>query len=459
MQLKKIRSWIPDYDKRTIKRFLTDNILSGVVYATEEKSQGNISSWGLSRFTTVNGSIETAIELNYSDKKMVKINAQTQSLSIAASNDKFIEYLDTIPEQKVSPVLMDLTAEKVNKSGVIWNTRDTKNELRSVCVMKRRISSLDGGTLYYVFQFIERAARDKDKKISDIKKTSEFYRPIFHDKSLYAPFKDNVLETKEFVTIDYAAYWFKDDKTGAKKQSFYNLSDNGLPVFRHTIIFSENEKDKMSNFLSLLYSKYDTSFDFNTQAAGYYNIDEQPDVYADLKDSQEKRELFPTGRYVYRFTDNIPEETKIRIPNVIEKTSNTAYGEVVTEKPLDPFELVSYSLIPNQIPNDIIIKLLLGALGDRKFEFVKKLDDMQAESDFDIGNYANKYLIDNLIAPKYFFGDASIIKYGNLLKEYALNNELTQSTFSASAVDDDEKVEPKKDVTYDDAENFLIALL
>jgi hypothetical protein len=93
-----LEDWKPDYNKRTVRRFLTGNILNGIVEANKRKENLEIKSWSLVRFKNYDGTIDTGIELRYDeDISNKKINAKKTELSISVSNPEFLKFFEKMP--------------------------------------------------------------------------------------------------------------------------------------------------------------------------------------------------------------------------------------------------------------------------------------------------------------------------------------------------------------------------
>ncbi len=84
----KIDEWRPNLNRRQIRRFMAGNILSGIVEANKRKKEGAFRSWALTRFTNIDGSVATAIELKFERDLPddTRIRATTEQLAVAADN-------------------------------------------------------------------------------------------------------------------------------------------------------------------------------------------------------------------------------------------------------------------------------------------------------------------------------------------------------------------------------------
>ena len=161
---------------------------------------------------------------------------------------------------------------------------------------------------------------------------------------------------------------------------------------------------------------------------------------------------------------NIPEAVYTAIPYKIQRTTDSTYGGVILSQPLLPNLLPSFDMKPYRFPNEIYIKLALSILDDEsKSKFVKTLEDMaEVKNDdaYTIGEYVRKFLSERSVDITYFFGDLRISEFGSIFREFALKQDLEKLIIEERGEEAVIEVIPsKKEVTLDDAENFIIKLL
>ena len=454
-----VAEWKPDLTKRTVKRFFTGNILSGVVEANRRQNQEDGPSWVLTRFTNIDGSITTAIEQKYSTGILDKLNINTrnESLMVSCGNPNFIEFLKNLP---VTP-----DTNSAGRTIAIWNVSNDlillapDDSNRAISIMKTQIEIRGTYVPVINFAIMQPVIKDKETgQIKDLPETSTRINNVFYDDNLQEQFSQN-LTVENFKEIKYARYEVTkvDDNRNTTvqiKKEKYNVR---IKKFSFNLN-SENELNILNSFSQYLANQYQLSFNFRAEAAAYLNTP----VFADPFDATKKYEevkLFEEGDYEYRFIRKPNEEFLNQIPNLKSRKITSAYGEVITKYPLTPIQCKSFELIPVNIPAEVIVKMTLFPLSDAdKVIFTQELEKLApTSSSAQIGAFVSMFLSKRTVGTDYFFGDMSMPQYGNIFKEYALKTDLKTLINEEKKVEKEVKVK-KSVVTFDDAERFLMFL-
>jgi len=332
----------------------------------------------------------------------------------------------------------------------IWNIENDKITDRAIAIIHREL----GGENIVQFEIIQFLKKSVDKAtgrkfLKERKQGEKLYNELFYDDVIHQKFKKFFLnEQQKNITYAFRNTFKNGDYTG----EYYDMTGK-VKVYE----FNLNDSQNIKYFLDEIYKGYDISFNFRSDIADFYNIDIRPDTF-DPKSKEQKIEKYPDGEYQYRFIRQVNQNLIDSIPNVIRRTYDGAYGGIVTKKPIEPTMLPSYDLKPVNIPYDVLVKLTTSVLKDEdKIEFTKGLLDIQGESDLTIGNFIRKFITEKSVGTIYFFGDLRIPDYGKIFKEYSLNKELKDIVFEPEEI---EKIviTPKSEITFDDAENFIIKL-
>jgi len=466
----KIDEWRPNLNRRQIRRFMAGNILSGIVEANKRKKEGAFRSWALTRFTNIDGSVATAIELKFERDLPddTRIRATTEQLAVAADNVNTYSYIEEIPESYGTT--FDVSQGYVRNQNIypIWNVEGEKICDRAICIVHRKpyFRNASGEAVYqdnvqfevmqsYVVQVLKDT---KQKVMKDRKEGEKLYNKLYHDQAFQEMFSEHlVTKTPERTKIDYAFARIKD----TKDKNGYTTKYNEFNTYIKRYEFKMSEREAIQQFLSEIYKKYDVSFNFRSDVAEYFNVEAQSDLYDPTKKEQVR--AFPDGEYQYRFMRRVADNTLEAIPNMIRKTFDGAYGGVVLSQPLMPNMLPSFEMKPYKFPNEIYVKLTLAVLTDEaKSEFVKRLEEMAEVNDddaFTIGEYVRGFLAQRSVGTTYFFGDLRTSEYGNIFREYALKQDLEKLVLEERGEDVVVEEKPvKTQVTLDDAENFIIKL-
>jgi hypothetical protein len=465
----KIDDWRPNLNRRQIRRFMAGNILSGIIEANKRKQEGEFRSWALTRFTNIDGSIATAIELKFERDLPddARIRATAQPLAVAADNVNTYSYIEEIPES--TGTTFDVSQGYVRNQNIfpIWNVEGEKICDRAICIVHRKpyLRNANGEGYYQdIVQFevmqsyvVQTLKETKQRVIKDRKEGEKLYNMLYHDQVFQEMFSDYLVnKNPDRTKIDYAFSRIKD----AKDKNGYTTKYNEFNTYIKRYEFKLSEREAIQQFLSELYKKYDVSFNFRSDVAEYFNVEAQSDLYDPAK---KEVSAFPDGEYEYRFMRKVADNLLEVIPNIIRKTSDSAYGGVVLSQPLMPNMLPSFEMKPYKFPNEIYVKLTLAVLSDEaKSEFVKRLEEM-AEVNYDdaytIGEYVRSFIAQRSVGATYFFGDLRVSEYGNIFREYALKQDLEKLVLEERGEDVLVEAKPvKTQVTLDDAENFIIKL-
>jgi hypothetical protein len=479
--IRRVRAWKPDLNKRQVRRFLSGNILSGIIEASKKKKVGDIKNWALSRFTNIDGSISTAIELKY-DKDLPDnafIRQSATNLSVAADNANIVDYISDMPVSFGDSFKTD-SNNYVRSQTIypIWNIEGDKICDRAIAIVRRDlrnndIATVQGDQVYNsagepirrynsVVQFeimqsykIE-TLKESRQKVEKARKEGEvLYNKLYYDQEFQDRFSANLITaTPQKKTIEYAFLRLKK-----KDSNYYTSKYNDFNTYIKRYEYNlETDGEKIMEFLTVLYNKYDVSFNFRSDVAEYFNIDAQADTFDPTKKEQ-KALSFPEGEYQYRFIRKVPESVYESIPNLIRKTFDGAYGGVILAQPIIPNMLPSFELKPFNIPSDILVKLTLSVLNDEdKTQFAKALEQMAETKDaYDIGEFVRTFISQRSVGTQYFFGDLRVADYGRIFKDFALKEDVSSLVFSSEDVVIEQKP-VQTEVTFDDAERFIIKL-
>lgn len=462
---KKIDDWRPNLNRRQIRRFMSGNILSGIVEANKRKKEGAFRSWALTRFTNIDGSILTAIELKFDNDLPddARIRVTGEQLAVAADNVNTLSYIEEIPES--TGIKFDTSSGVVRNQNIypIWNIEGDKICDRAICIVHRKpylgSGQYDDVVSFEVMQSykVEVLKETRQKLMKERKEGDALYNKLYHDQEFQEMFSEHlVTKTPERKTIEYAFKRISD-----KSSKGYTTKYNDFNTYIKRYDFKMSERAAIESFLSELYKRYDVSFNFRSDVAEYFNVEAQADLFDPSKKDQVR--AFPDGEYQYRFMRRVSDNTLEAIPNLIKKTFDGAYGGVVLSQPLMPNMLPSFEMKPYKFPNEIYVKLTLAVLTDEaKSEFVKRLEEMAEVNEddaFTIGEYVRGFLAQRSVGTTYFFGDLRVSEYGNIFREYALKQDLEKLVLEERGEDVVVEAKPvKTQVTLDDAENFIIKL-
>lgn len=469
--------WNPNLYERIVRRFLTGNILSAIVEANQKKRNGEIKNWSLIRYTNIDNSVSTAIELDYGHefKETSKINVQAQTLSVNADNPNLLEYLEGLP-------ISIGTDFKVNDFGnvyaqniyPVWNVPSDKICDRGICIVKKVQRLRDEYNRfidreYYEFQIIQSFAVRVDKvtkQKSEVERTTKdsLYNVLYHDKQFEETFQSRmstVDRTPEKTVITYA---IRVEKVkGKKKDEDDNVSNSGsigkkyerLRVAIKKFFFKVDDVDGLNSFLSELYKKYEVSFSLKSNIAEYYNIEPRADAPAD----EGKKQNYFASEFEYRFMRKVPETTIQTIPNIVRKTDDGANGGVIVSYPITPSLLPSYELKPYRFNPQDYVKIAFSVLGeDDKIIFLRSLNEMKDADmdDFTFGEFISKFLSQRSVGTTYFFGDLRLSDFGKIFRQFIMNEKIEELIFEEKEEEVIDVKPPVSVVNYDDAQEFLI---
>jgi hypothetical protein len=473
--IEKIDNWKPDLNKRIIRAFLIGNILSGIVEADKRKKEDKISSWALNRFYNMDGSVTTGIELKFDSElpDTAKIRVSGEQLTVSSDNFNMYEYIKGMPDSTGVDFRQSLSSQSAQTIFPIWNTESEKLVDRAICIVSRPFTykkpdtgeTIDTNVVdFEIIQKykVEEIKLTRQKLIKDVKKGEKAYNELFYDQEFEQMFSKYLMsKIPERTKIKYA---FKRNPT-PKNPDGGLYYDYNCYIKRYKFVITDEAEIK--TFLSELHKRYDANFNFRSNIADYYNIEEQgDDAFTRSLESGKKEQIraFPEGDYQYRFMKNIPESTYTSIPYVIERTTDSTYGGVILSQPLLPNLLPSFDMKPYRFPNDIYIKLALSVLDEEaKAKFVKTIEEMaEVKNDdaYTIGEYVLKFLTERSVDITYFFGDLRISEFGSIFREFALKQDLEKIIIEDRKEEDViEAIPSKKQVTLEDAENYIIKLL
>jgi len=451
---KAVQEWKPDYNKRTIKRFLSGNILSGIIEANKKKSSGEITSWALTRFTNIDGTLNTAVQLKFEKDLPATtiIQSSSQTLSITSDNVDFIDYVKMIPNSydDIYP---------------IWNIENDKTIDRSICILKKRRYGSPSTSDVVTVEVFQQYVKDKNGLIKEIVipptgVVPARYNHIYHDNLLLDRYREYQIDNGVKKTIEYGKkVTFEKSKTGGSPTFRTNFNKMTVNVKSYNFDIATTEGyEAIKNFFKELHNMYDLAFNFRSSNSEYYNIQNQADIFDPTKKVENKK-TFEEGVYQYRFIRKVSDTIVDSIPNMINRTYEGANGGVDLNYPLTPSLLPSYEMKPYRFPNEVMIKLVFSVLNDaQKQEFAKKIEEKaETEDAYEIGQYVSSYLSDKTVNIIYFVGDLRTSEYGLIFKEYALKNDVKQIFFEEK--EEMVQKDAKTKVTFEDAEKFLFALI
>ena len=452
---KRIEDWKPNYNQRTVRRFLSGNILSGILEANSKQSRDEITNWSLVRFTNDDGSYSTAVEMKF-DRPLpltTVINPNKVQLSVSCDNQNFLDYLEKLPVSTSSQVVP------------LWNIPCDKVYERMLCIVKQYDGNIKGDStieIQFPQQFVDDKKNGKIKQITDEKHSR--YSVLFHDVALLNKYQKYLLtKVMRPQKIKYGLMvWEEKDKYG---KAYQKTKYNEMSVYIKTLVFNlDTQKSELKGLFKDLANKYDAAFNFRASdeemlGTGFDdkgNPIELPDTFDPTVDNS-KKELYSEGEYQYRFTEPVKDSFVSSIPNFISSTPEGIYGGVILSLPIPPSNVPSYKLKPYKLPNDVLVKLTISQFRDKEI-FGKLLEEQADKSPLEVGQFVQKFISERSVSPLYFFGDMRTPDFGLIFKEYALNNDLSNLVFDEPEIKKTRR-QPKTKVEFDDAENFLIELI
>jgi len=479
---RQVTAWKPDPWLRMVKRFYTGNILSAIVLANEKKAK-NGPNWTLTRFTNIDGSYTTAVQLSVSSKILETLMQypELMPLSVSAGSIRFVKYLQEMPVSTSDNSSVTIVDPNRPYTLPIWNLPSPKliNAKGNAEIYNQRAISIvktqeEKKGIYYPivnFSILQNYEMDKDKNIVYIKPIQrasgkidypQRWNPLYHDDTFLEKFNDYL--SKQTVTIKYGMIEVPNtDKKGKviagpgqKKLINYGCLEKKLSFN----LLDANHLIDLQEFLNRLAAEYQVSFEFRSSAASYLNTGKP---FIDVEEARLKSEApdqkFEKGEYLYQFIKKMPEELVIQIPYVLEKRLGGEYGQVLTSLPLTPTQCRTFELIPLKIDNSVYVKMALSVLDDiNKNIFIKELEEKSKTETIDkIGIFVQKFILENSIPTKYFFGDLDAFDIGAIFKNYILNEDISKLVLKEESVKKITEI-PKDKVTFEDAERFLMFL-
>ena len=439
---REITEWRPDLNKRLVKRFLSGNILAGIVDAKIKKDLDQITGFKLERFTNIDNSISTAIELKYGIdlRETDMIYEDRQELAVACNNENFINFVSSMP---FSTDDIKFPIWDANARIAILKTQDDDG----VSKIQVNITGL-----------IKRGSEEPNSSPTN-------YNPIYA--------WDYLSNFQEFIVSppngqrEVIEYYRKYVIEKVGKVNKRTLEQGQKTLFLKKLVFNLNtDTQKMKEFFDSLYAAFETSFNFRSSADDYYFIEKTADIYPELLRTQQLENQgdkdFEEGEYEYVLFKNATDKELELIPNFIERTYKGSYGGVLLSKPLKPSLLPSYSLKPLNLSNKLKMQLLLSELNaPEKKEFISQAKNVaETENDLEIGRFVDEYIRKKSVPAIYFFGDMRVADYGNLVKKFIREEDIDSLIYEQPSVTATKTNEPRKTVpTFEDVENFLIYLL
>ena len=467
---RKIEEWKPELNKRIVRRFMSGNILSGIVEANNQKNKKQIQRWSLTRFTMIDGTISTAIELKYETalSENAIIIPESQPLVISSGNIKMPEYINKIPISTEFDYSKDAAGWRDMKGKTlfpVWNVETEMVTDRGICIVRREYS----GQPTIEFQIIQTVKKVKDKisgrkLIKEKKEEESGYNNIYHDKEFESKFEKYLLDKNpQIIKLGHINYIIPDKSTNKGYREKFTDSSGYIKIYQ----FVESNEIAIREFLGELHKRYDVSFNFRSDVAEWYNIESKADPYD--KASKKIISAFPKGKYHYRYTKQVSADVKSAIPDVLEETFDSTNGGVILPLPMQPSRLSSYSLKPviigdNSIPLDILIKMTLSEFNEEdKKNFAQELErrvEVENEDDYEVGKFVRKFINERTVGTLYFFGDLQVDDIGKIFRDYALKQDLEKLIFEEKQQEEKELEAAKNKIaSFEDAENFLLSLL
>jgi len=463
-----VTRWQINLFKRQVRRFYTGNILSGIVQAQEDREKyqsgtidgsQEVTNFHLIRFTNIDGSITTAVELTLplDLTQNSLITASSEALAIDCDSPYLVQYATEMPlsrnEDSIIPVWnigIDKVYDKVTDRGIaIIKKRIAGREMIEFEIIQSFTSSKEKGTNRNLF---------KERKEGEV-----LYNYLYHNDAFLNRFRDNLViqnTNKQEITYGLKSWREPDPKKGG---TVVKTKYNKLYVFKKILVFeigNENAMRTMNQFLIELKNLYQVSFSFRSSGTDYLNIEDTEDVETELVQTEAVASKYPVGDYEYIFLRNIPDSVLTLIPNVKSKTRIGIHGGLILTQPIEPNRLPSFELRPYKIPNSILIQLAMSVLeSTQREDFIRELNSIAySSSDVQVGDFVRRYLTSRSVPIEYFFGDLRGSQYGKLFKENAMNLDVTNITFVEEPED---ALAPtvKREINLQDAEDYLLNLL
>jgi len=475
-----ITLWKPDPWLRIIKRFYSGNILSGIIKANEERATGG-PTWQLTRFTNLDGSFTTAVQLNVDSKQLEnrRHNPAGIPLSVNASSPRFIKYLQEMPISTSINSSIKTTINGPEYTMAIWNLpspeliESEKYADRAIAIIKTQEEKKN---VYYPiinFFVVQNYAIDSKtgapKDIVPYMKGSETIFPtrwnfLYHNDNFADDFYD-YYEKLGRMDIKYGIkYDTETNRSGKVKLTKYELDKYPCLVKKFSFnLLIQKDLDDLQIFLDRLSSQFQVNFNFRSSAADYLNTGLLKDAPKEEL-SKDNRQTFEVADYVYQFLATPKANIESDIPDFKERTAGGQYGQIITTQPLTPTQCFTFKLIPFQIPDNIVyIKMALATLSDiDKATFISELETKAENLSADeVGGYVERFLSTKSVPYDYFFGYMDLFDVGTLFQDYALKKDISKLVSSGAAAA--EKLTkapqiPKDKVTFEDAERFLMFL-
>ena len=450
--LREVTDWRPDLNKRLVKRFLSGNILAAIVDAKVKADTGQIQNFKLERFTNIDNSISTAVELKYgidlSETDMIYEDATT--LSVATNNENFINFVSQMP----------LSYRFEDGSFAQNNTFPIWDENARVCILK--IQDENDGDKTKIFVNITGLT----KRGSEEPNSSTInYNPIYDWQGLLR-YQNYTVSTPngDRETIQY---YRKITKEKFGKVYRRTIEQGQKTLFLKKLVFNlDTDRQAIKELFDSLYEAFELNMNFKSSADDYYFIERTEDIFPELLRTQQLENQgqkdFEEGEYEYSLFKNISDKEVELIPNFVERTYRGTYGGVILSKPLKPSLLPSYSLKPYNLSNKLKMQLLLSELNaPEKKEFISQAKNVaESESDIEIGRFVDDYIRKKSVPALYFFGDMRVADYGNLVKNFIREEDIENLIYEQPPTETIRSSEPPKTIpTFEDSENFLIYLL
>lgn len=449
--------WRFDPNKRYLKRFLSGNILSGIVEANrmrnmekgEKKENRQLQSWNLVRYTNYDGSVSTGISMNYGSDDVIRMageltrpvydnkGTETQAsrfrLNVPAPHDNVIRYIKLVPA----------TFEVINDKSLNWGS----------------YIDLMGGWLRIVrplrfkdtFELhLYNGSEDKGtRSIKDPK--SILYNKYFYDADFLSIIKPNHVGTPT------NRWGLNNNEAGEKLRSVF--------VLQYRFNFDNPEDLRVfKEAMTYMWQQDKTVLTFKAITDDYYTVLGKEDIYNEGDEKSKSEKIFSFGEYEYAF-ESTPNDAW-RIPNEIRKlpagSKTGRYGGVVLSYPLEPHLLLPFAMYPISLSYSDTVKVWLSMFdGQEKIRILAELKALMDKNATvrEIGNWVEKETATKVAAMKYVFGDLDIIQVGEVLKTYYESGDLSQLNFQVEKQTEIALPKKKTKVDYASAEKFLIYML
>ena len=467
-----IDRWEFDPNKRYVRRFLSGNILSAIVRANKmQKTEliGNegykkkkIKDWGLVRYTNFDGSVSTGIILDYGVDDVAQryggVFEAERVWNSARGEYETTNNIKSSPPVTV-PCVNEALVEYIKLTPAKWRKWSDKGELyyqlgqapmlRGLIKIIRPKGEADSFQLH--LYTIIKVSKDKSKLIvTDIKGSN--YNKYYFDETLNRILADRFYDNSEYtVNIEGKA---NVDSSRQMMGKTYKFDFNNVAHI-----------DTFKRAMQYLWDKEKVLVEFRANPTDYYAVINMEDEFLSKSKSDKQEKLFELGEYEYMRTSKFdPLRNPPSDMVVNENESRGMYGSITLSLPLEPHVAITYGLYPINLPSDVSIKLFLAMFDEQeRARIIKQLNDLvvnKKESNYELGEWAEREGALKLPNLKYIFGTKGTSQIGEIFKTYATNGDLSKIEYELA--EDVVSVSPSKLKTVVDftgAEKFLISML